>query len=500
MLNVHCKTPRILSISNREIQLHFQCDCDCDCTCSLFSEQENVHGKQTLSKEPLRLQSFRRSSFSTLNLDNTYKICYGPLYTPVVLNQSAFHFLSSFDQPCNALSIFDTWKETWSDEVIQSTLTSMIALGLLVAEEYPTPQIPESSFSLIAWLHITNHCNLRCAYCYLSSYDCIDMSAKTGRAAIDATFRSALNHRHHKVKLKYAGGEPLFCFPLITELHQYAHTLANRYDLPLDGVILSNGTLLKTEIVEIIQSLGLRLMISLDGIGKFHDCQRPYANGYGSFDDTVHGIEIALAHGLVPSISITVSGRNVEGLPNLLEWVLEHELPFSLNLYRENPLSASQRDLCLEEERIIAGLRAAYQIVEANLPPYSLLGSLLDQVNFFAPHLHSCRAGYDYLVFNTQGQVAKCQMALEQTITDVYNPDPLLSIRTTNIGLVNRSVDQRTSCRDCQWRYWCAGGCPLMTYWVTNRYDTKSPNCNIYRSLFSDIIRLEGLRLLKYAN
>ncbi len=30
--------------------------------------------------------------------------------------------------------------------------------------------------------------------------------------------------------------------------------------------------------------------------------------------------------------------------------------------------------------------------------------------------------------------------------------------------------------------------------------DVKSPNCNIYKALFPEALRLEGLRLLKYQN
>ena len=53
-------------------------------------------------------------------------------------------------------------------------------------------------------------------------------------------------------------------------------------------------------------------------------------------------------------------------------------------------------------------------------------------------------------------------------------------------------------CRDCEWKYWCAGGCPLTTYRATGRYDVKSPNCNIYKAIYPQAMRLEGLRLLKY--
>jgi uncharacterized protein len=34
---------------------------------------------------------------------------------------------------------------------------------------------------------------------------------------------------------------------------------------------------------------------------------------------------------------------------------------------------------------------------------------------------------------------------------------------------------------------------------MTGRYNLKSPHCNIYKALYPEVLRLEGLRLLKYA-
>ncbi len=353
--------------------------------------------------------------------------------------------------------------------------------------------------TLIAWLHLTDRCNLRCVYCYLP-HTRAEMSAETGRTTIDATFRSALANGYRQIKLKYAGGEPLLCFPLITELHRHAQTLASRHSLNLDGVILSNGTLLTPETIETMQSLGLRLMISLDGLGDYHDCQRYYADGYGSFNAVVDAIDMAVSHGLVPDISITISGRNAKGLPDLVEWVLERKLPFGLNFYRENDFSACQINLQLEEERIVSGMLSAYQVIESNLPRHSLLASLADRANLSAPHLRTCSVGNSYLVFDCHGRVAKCQMDMGHAITDINDPDPLTTVRKSPVGVHNLKVDEKGECQDCQWRYWCAGGCPLMAYRTTGRYDTKSPNCNIYKALYPAVIRLEGLRLLKYTS
>lgn len=418
--------------------------------------------------------------------------------TPVVLNHSSVTVARHFSQPRLLKDIPLAWSEMRGQAAIQSTLEQMISLGLLVPEGNVAPVFTEIPNTLTAWLHITDRCNLRCAYCYLPHIRA-DMSIETGRAAIEATFRSAVAHNYHQVKLKYAGGEPLLRFPVISKLHQYARKLADQNGLSLDGVVLSNGTLLTPEIVKEMQSLNLRLMISLDGLGETHDRQRFYANGRGSVDHATGAVKLALSYDMVPDISVTVSGRNVDGLPELISWILDRDLPFSLNFYRENDLSASHVDLRLEEEKIIAGILAAYKVIEADLPSRSLLASLVDRATLATPHLRTCGVGHSYLVFDYKGQVSKCQMQMNKPVTNAHADDPLALIRADKIGIQNISVNEKEGCRSCEWKYWCAGGCSLMTYKATGRYDVKSPNCNIYKALYPEVVRLEGLRLLKYS-
>jgi uncharacterized protein len=468
--------------------------CDCACVASLPIDRQPA--------TPLTNVSYSLNPgnpFLAVSLTANYYATLGRDSNSIVLNHSALVVANHFSQARPLQDIPLAWRKAWRDEDIQSTLEQMVTLNMLVPKGYVAPPLIEALTTLSAWLHVTDHCNLRCVYCYLP-HARADMSAETGRAAIDATFRSALAHGYSQVKLKYAGGEPLLCFPLITQLHRHAQALSNQHDLALDGVLLSNGTLLTAQMVKTMQSLGLRLMISLDGLGEYHNRQRHFADGRGSFDAVARAINLALSHSLVPDISITISGRNADGLPELMAWVLERDLPFSLNFYRENDFSASQADLRLEEECIIEKMLAAYKVIEANLPRRSLLASLADRANLSAPHLRTCSVGHSYLVFNHLGQVAKCQMDIKHIVTDVNDPDPLTTVGESAIGVRNLKVDEKVECRDCQWRYWCAGGCPLMAYRATGRYDVKSPNCNIYKALYPEVLRLEGLRLLKYAD
>jgi len=485
--------PRILYETPRT---DITCEGQCDCAC--------VAGLPTSRQPPVPLAdiSYSLNPDSLLRaapISDDYYITLGKDFDHIVLNHSALVIANHFDRARSFQEIPHAWRKAWDDEIIHSTLEQMLVLGLLVPEDYTAPTFTEMPNVLTAWLHITDRCNMRCAYCYLP-HTCTDMFAETGYAVIDAIFRSALAYGYTQVKLKYAGGEPLLSFPLVVELHRYAGKLAKQYDLELDGVVLSNGTLLTAQMVETMQSLGLRLMISLDGLGQHHDCQRHFADGQGSFDDVARAVDLALSLDFVPNVSITVSGRNADGLPDLMAWVLDRDLPFSLNFYRENDLSASHVDLRLEEERIIVGMLAAYKTIEANLPRRSLLASLADRANLSTSHLCTCSVGHSYLVFDYLGRVAKCQMDMENTVTDANSPNPLAAVRESNIGICNIQVDEKTECHDCQWRYWCTGGCPLQTYRTAGRYDAKSPNCNIYRALYPEIIRMEGLRLLKYCN
>jgi uncharacterized protein len=264
------------------------------------------------------------------------------------------------------------------------------------------------------------------------------------------------------------------------------------------GRILSNGVGLTQHKLQRIHAAGLRLMISLDGPQETHDRQRPRLGGQGSYQAALESIERACAMGLDLTVSITVTGESIDGLPTVIRWLLEHEVHFTINFYRECDTSTSTTTLQLDEHRLVAGLRAVYREIEQHPPRYSLLGCLLDRSNLSAPHQHTCAAGENYLVIDHRGHIAACQMEISHAITTIDAEDPLAILRQNHDGLQNLPVTEKEGCRDCIWKYWCTGGCPLATFRATGRYDIQSPNCGIYQALYPDVIRLEGLRLLHW--
>jgi uncharacterized protein len=324
------------------------------------------------------------------------------------------------------------------------------------------------------------------------------MNEGTGLAAIEAVVRSALSGSFREIKLKYAGGEATLNYKLVLKLHDYARELTNQHGLELQGVILSNGVNFPLMLIDALKERRIRVMISLDGIGSFHDSQRPTINGKTSFHLVERSITRMIDAGHPPHISITLTNRNLKGVPEVVRFALERQLPFSLNFFRDNECSKGVEDLKYEEQAIIKILKDTFVVIEEHLPPWSVLGSILDRGQLIQPRSRPCGVSRDYVVITQRGEIAKCHMTIEKTLGDVFRSDPLMLVQADNSGLQNPSVEEKEGCRDCTWRFWCSGGCPQATYQATGRYDIKSPNCNIYKAIYPEALRLEGLRLLKY--
>ena len=495
MTNDRPAAPRIFAPLGHDLSDFVVSDCsDCDCACS---PSAHVISRDKVSFNAPTLYS---AKFKKIGIHKQFSACYNPDFSrPVLINTSALECLLHFNQPNSLQSVPHSWLETWEAQLVDSFLRDSIRFGLIVSDSSKLSACQNRGANLTAWIHITDICNLRCIYCYLPHKN-RNMSLQTGYAAIDAALRSAHEHQYRNVTLKYAGGEPLIRFPLIVQLHQYACAIASRQNITIDGVLLSNGTLLSRRMARTIQEMKIRLVISLDGLGEFHDRQRYYVKRKGTSSEVVKAVGIALENGLTPHISITVTGQSINGLPDLLIWILERDLPFSLNFCRTSPLADLSLDLSLESEQIISGMKKAYEVIEKYLPRRTLVGSLLDKANLAVPHERTCGVGSNYMVFDYQGNIAKCQSQRDNPVTTVHADDPLALVRLDQHGIQNPTVTEKEGCRSCEWKYWCTGGCPLETYQATGSYYARSPLCRIYQALFPELIRLEGLRLLKYVH
>jgi uncharacterized protein len=470
-----------------------------DCACPVSEEESE---QRPASFPPPAVTDSRRwvsgREVVEMRLDRDHQAIFNPVGHGgvVVVDELAHRVFRSFARPTTARDARYDWPG--SDDDFERVAGLLCRLDMI----HPLEHVQRPDFSrahvLTAWLHVTNACNLRCPYCYITKSD-EGMDESVGRAAIEAVIGSATAHGYKAVKLKYAGGEASLNHRLMTTLHSYARELAAKSGLRLYATLLSNGVALPPALVERLKAERIRVMVSLDGLGDQHDIQRPFASGKPSFPRVDRTINQLIEQHHPPHLSITITGRNADGVAQVVRYALERDLTFSLNLFRDNDCSTAFPDLQYEERSIVSALLSAFGVIETFLPRWSVLGSVLDRGQLLRPQQRSCSVGNDYVVIDQRGRVAKCHMEIERTLGDVFSGDPLQLIRADRATALNVLVEEKKGCRDCTWRYWCSGGCTVATFRATGRYDIKSPNCHIYQAIYPQALRLEGLRLLKYA-
>jgi uncharacterized protein len=464
-----------------------------DCACPVNS---SGHGTKILPELPAGPLTAATGVLQR-SLDDDHAVLFGPMGNGgvVVVNSGA---RSMFEQLGSPMSSDDVVRLGFAEAEVTAALRRFYAHDLVhPVDSTPKPNIVRSD-ELVAWLHVTNNCNLKCPYCYVHKSP-ESMTRDVARESVDALVASAVRNGFQSLRLKYAGGEASMNAGVVVDLHDYARARCDAANLGLSAVLLSNGVVIRDDFAAQLADRDIRVMISLDGIGASHDAQRPTLGGKPSSAMVVRTIERLCAAGLSPHISITVTGRNVGDIAPVVRFALERDLTFSFNFFRDNECAATFADLQYEEEEMIAGIRGAFAVIEELLPRWSVLGSVLDRGQLLTPRQRSCGVGDDYVVIDQHGNIAKCHMEIGDTVGDIRSVDPVTAVRTAPTGIKNLLVEEKAGCRDCTWRHWCSGGCAAATFRATGRFDVRSPNCNIYRAIYPDAVRLEGLRLLRYA-
>jgi len=107
-------------------------------------------------------------------------------------------------------------------------------------------------------LHLTEQCNLRCKYCFMTHGDeC--MSVEVAEAAVDYLLQECGQY----ARVTFFGGEPLLKFELIRHITEYIRSKSS-HPVLLD--IVTNGTLLTEEFLAYADKNGIQITISYDGL------------------------------------------------------------------------------------------------------------------------------------------------------------------------------------------------------------------------------------------
>lgn len=249
-------------------------------------------------------------TFKTLNGNSYFYDAYtGGIYPMDDIFQDTLVYVR---EGYNIKEIKNMLNKNYEDHILVEGATNyifkLISLGGIIASEKNNSRLTcrETYKNVIEYggmfqliLNITENCNLRCKYCYLSDVYNYSrnrtykkMSYEVAVQAIDNFFDSIAKIKKiipgKKCAITFYGGEVLLEKELLKNCIEYAKEKA-----PTDIIfsLTTNGTLLDNEISDFLVENNVYIGVSLDGNKINHDRNRVYSDGKGSFDLIMKNLE-----------------------------------------------------------------------------------------------------------------------------------------------------------------------------------------------------------------
>ena len=334
-------------------------------------------------------------------------------------------------------------------------------------------------------LELTSRCNLRCSYCYhfdSSSADCGDLPTTEWLQFFDEL-------QSLKVfTVILSGGEP-FIRPDIFDIIEKCAASKIRYTL------LTNATLISAEYAKRLAAIGRCnvLQVSLDGVGAVND----EARGKGSFDAAVKGIRNLMDAGLKVYPRLTYSHHNVGRLEETADFMFKElgvksfgtngATVFSDNKKDKQAVELSIREYAaaMREHQLVLkkypGRIAAMSGPMASLRTWSnMLKAKRDNIQVVCGGCHAtCTIVYQAMSVRPDGAMLACT-SFPEHVLGYINKDKIADVWRNNEfinelrALRRKPLSDYEYCRDCEYRPWCAGGCPAVALQYN---DGTRPSC-----------------------
>lgn len=181
-----------------------------------------------------------------------------------------------------------------------------------------------ASTHLAATVLLTESCNLRCTYCF-QGHDTSSMTMDVGQADRFISFLTSsakINGSKH-VSVLLFGGEPLVNIEIGFYILSKVKEFCEQNEMMFSSSIITNGTLLNENIINKLHEFNCKMIqVTLDGVKEIHDTRRMFANGKGSFDDTIDALKLLKDNGKIHTVvRVNIDKTNLQDTYQLLEYL-----------------------------------------------------------------------------------------------------------------------------------------------------------------------------------
>ena len=392
-------------------------------------------------------------------------------------------------------------------DVFESLITSCVIINISSdarINDSVDIESQEIEFPEQIWVHITNVCNLSCPYCYFSC-DCIDINASC-LCDCDNMFInredlfSLLRHipQDYRKEVIISGGEPF----LNNDLIGIVRYLKN--DLCFTSItVITNGTVRHEDYSQVLEYIDI-IQISLDGTTEvIHETAR----GLGSFQKTLNGIKTAVSINKDKvKVSYTLTDSNIHDIKELPEFCynnqiasihinkvihvgkgMHHEIEFCQSRFDEEYSlfnnNAAKQNAKIHYQREIKEIG-----IEKKRPFLSITSSFdLTPKISVANKLISCGAGIAIISIAPDGYVYPCpSLHIDDYKIGITRDSIIQILENGKVFNEKHNVEaQNTACYNCDYKYFCGGGCRAEAY-SRGDIDGKYSDCS---TILCDIVK-----------
>jgi uncharacterized protein len=340
----------------------------------------------------------------------------------------------------------------------------------------------------------TYGCNLACVYCYQHGVN-TEHNVIT-HETVDAFFdyaRANFSNRSKKPFITLFGGEPLINCPSQRIIIDYIIDKCAEEGYELAAV--TNGYDF-TDYVDILKKAKIKeIQFTLDGSRDVHNKRRATANGKGTFDRVIQGMEAAIQAGFPVNLRTVVDLENIEDIVHLAEYLDAKgwlDLPperFKTQIGRNYELFscyAKPQHLMTQTElwAEYSALSKRYPILSKfHRPNFYVVRHIVDTGELFIASFDTCPAAKTEWVFDLNGEIYGCTASCgrEEYLLGTYYPEVKLN-DTAISAWQKRDVQTIEKCKSCKYDVICGGGCGIVAA-NKNCGNALSPDCRPVQEL-----------------
>ncbi len=337
-------------------------------------------------------------------------------------------------------------------------------------------------------LNVGRKCNFSCKYCHVGS-------KKNNHESLDdniwkIVLKNIIEIKDKNIQLVFHGSEPMMYYKYIKK---YVND-CKKSGINIEFCLQSNGSLFTKENVKWLVKNNVGIGISCDGLDIYQDKTRTFKN----FKPTSKIIKkkIELVKDIQGGISIitVVSSNNV----NNLDSIIKTFDGMGVDSILFNPVYVEKNNELLPNTNEL--ISSYYNIFDEYLNQCIQKSNTIEIENFkkilklfFKPKTTTnctlCGAGPNHplLAIDIDGAIYECDYLWGNSVHklgEIGKYTLLNSINSSKGFRAKREINDIEDCRECNWKYFCGGGCPGGMINTGMNENCKDIYCEFYKALF----------------